>query len=893
MDNTQPDNIGKIELTSIIEEMQTSYLAYAMSVIVSRALPDVRDGLKPVQRRIIYAMHQMGYHHSHRYEKSASTTGEVMKNYHPHGNGPIYEAMVRMAQDFVMRYQLVDGQGNFGSIDGDPPAAERYTEARLAGISDELLRDIGKETVDFADNYSGTTKEPIVLPSVIPNLLLNGAAGIAVGMATQIPPHNLGEVCDALIYMIDNPYIEPKTDDVVAPKVDENVTDGREVLEALNTEPAHVTSDEHYRSAANVEDLTKLVKGPDFPTGASIYDQTEITAAYATGKGRIVMRAKADIEEAKNGRFDIIVTELPYQVNKAVLIAKIADLVRDKKIEGVSDLRDESDRKGMRIVIELKRDAKPQSVLNNLYKHTALQSVFNVNMVALSDGVPHLMNLKRMLEEFITHRVVVIRRRTEFELKEARAREHILEGLKIAVDNIDEVINTIRASADADTARVRLMEKFKLSELQATAILDMQLRRLAALERKKIEDELKMIRDLIAYLEDLLAHPAKILGVIKTELTEIKDKYGDPRRTRVYKQKVGEFSEEDLVADETTVVTVTKGGYVKRQSPASFRTQNRGGKGISSMTTKEEDAVSHLFYTQTLDNVLFFTDRGRVFQIKVWEIPEASRISKGQAIVNLINVDQGEKVTAILTTRAKDQTKYLFMGTRQGSVKKTPVEEYANIRKNGLISIKLDEGDELKWVAPTNGTHDIILITRQGQSIRFSESQVRPTHRDTSGVRGILLSKSDHLVSMNLVHSDQHDVLVVMENGLGKKTKIAAWKRQSRGGTGIKAAQITDKTGAIVTAQVVGPDDDSLVMTSNKGQLIKLHLKDVPTLQRQTQGVILMRVRAGETVAAAAVVSSTAEDVNLPATVPADGDMLIEEIDAEAISVETTEEAGK
>ncbi len=863
MDNTKPvNNIGKIETTSIVEEMQRSYLDYAMSVIVSRALPAVRDGLKPVQRRIIFAMQEQNLHHTSRYQKSAAVVGEVLKSYHPHGDSPVYEAMVRMAQDFSMRYPLVDGQGNFGSVDGDSPAAMRYTEARMSAMADELLRDINKDTVNFVDNYSQTTTEPTLLPAVIPNLLLNGASGIAVGMATQIPPHNLGEVTDALIHLIEHQTKESDTDKKAAKETTEEAvpevtaTDGREILEQLATPVEQSNSDAEFKSSATVDDLVKFIKGPDFPTGASIYDQSEILAAYATGKGRIVMRAKAEIEEARGGRYDIIVTELPYQVNKATLISRIADLVKDKKIEGIADLRDESDRKGMRIVIELKRDAKGQSVLNNLYKHTALQSVFNVNMVALSDGVPHLMTLKRILEEFVNHRIVVIRRRTEFELAEARAREHILEGLKIAVDNIDEVIRIIRSSKDSDEAKANLMSKFKLSELQATAILDMQLRRLAALERQKIEDELKMIRELIAYLEDLLAHPAKILAVIKDEITRIKERYADPRRTRVYKSKVGEFSEEDLVADETTIVAVTENGYIKRQQPSTFKTQNRGGKGVSGMTTKEEDAVAHIFYSQTHDNILFFTDRGRVFQIKVWEIPEASRIARGQAIVNLINIDQGEKVTAILTTRAKDTTKFLFMGTKQGSVKKTPIEEYANIRKNGLISIKLDQGDILSWVVPTTGQDDIILVTREGQSIRFSESQVRPTHRDTSGVRGILLTKQDEIVSMNLVNDPEQELFVIMQNGLGKKTKIIAWKRQSRGGSGIKAAQVTSKTGKIVTAQMIGPDDDTLVLTSTKGQLIKLLLKDVPSLQRQTQGVILMRVKAAEEVAAATVVSS-------------------------------------
>lgn len=884
-------NIGKIEPIALIDEMQKSYLDYAMSVIVSRALPDVRDGLKPVQRRIIYAMYDQNVRHTSRYQKSAAVVGEVLKNYHPHGDVAVYDAMVRMAQDFSLRYQLVDGQGNFGSVDGDSPAAMRYTEARMSAIADELLRDIDKETVDFTDNYSGTTQEPTVLPTVMPNLLLNGAAGIAVGMATQIPPHNLGELTDALLYMIEHPVkivdsqkgVEAKsevTDQTISNEVvsEEIVTEGVVVEEELvEPSPADyiLKNNGLFSSEATVEELMKFIKGPDFPTGASIYDQSEILAAYATGKGRIVMRAKAEIEEAKNGRFDIIVTELPYQVNKAVLIAKIADLVKDKKIEGISDLRDESDRKGMRMVIELKRDAKPQSVLNNLYKHTALQSVFNVNMVALSDGVPHLMTLKRVLEEFIRHRQVIVRRRSEYELRQAKAREHILEGLKIAVDNIDAVIETIRRSKDADEARGNLMSKFKLSELQATAILDMQLRRLAALERQKIEDELKLVREQIAYLEDLLAHPEKILILIKEELVKIKDKYADERRSRVYKQKVGEFSEEDLVADESTIVTVTEGGYIKRQLPATFKTQNRGGKGVSGMTTKDADTVSHIFYTRTLDNLLFFTDKGRVFQIKVWEIPESSRISKGQAIVNLVNVEQGEKVTAMLTNRAKDVVKFLFMGTKNGNVKKTPIEEYANIRKNGLISIKLESTDTLCWVVPTTGSDDIILVSYAGQSIRFSEKQVKATHRDTSGVRGIKLSKDDKVVSMNLATDDTNDLLVIMENGLGKKTKISSWKQQGRGGSGILAAQVTPKTGQIVTAEIVNQGFETLILTSNKGQLIKLNLRDVPTLQRQTQGVILMRTKAGEKVVAATVVS--------------DAEKTLETVEAEpeSITVET------
>ncbi len=843
-------NVGKIQPTPIIEEMQKSYLDYAMSVIVSRALPDVRDGLKPVQRRIVYAMHQQGLHHTSRYQKSAAVVGEVMKNLHPHGDAPIYEALVRMAQNFSLRYMLIDGQGNFGSIDGDSPAAMRYTEARLSAIADELLRDISKNTVKFIDNYSQTTQEPALLPSVIPNLLLNGASGIAVGMATQIPPHNLGEVCDALIYMIEHPA-KP----VIASEAKQSE---KEIATSSLNKLGTPRNDNTFSSDATVEDLMKFIKGPDFPTGASIYDATEIIAAYATGKGRIVMRAKAEIDETAQGKIQIIVSELPYQVNKATLIARIAELVKDKKLEGVADLRDESDRKQMvRIVFDLKRDAKPKSLLNNLYKHTAMQSVFNVNLVALSDGVPHLLTLKQILTEFIHHRQTVVRKRSEFELAEAKAREHILEGLMIAVRNIDEVIETIKKSKDADEAKGNLIKKFKLTEIQAVAILDMQLRRLAALEIQKIEDELKMIRETIAYLEDLLAHPEKILKVIKDELIKIKDRYGDDRRTRVYKQKVGEFSEEDLVQNEVTIVTITEGGYIKRQSPHSFRTQQRGGKGVMGISTKETDAVSHIFYTQTHDNILFFTDKGRVFQIKVWEIPETQRAAKGQAIVNLINVEQGEKITAVLTTHKNGQNaKYFFMCTKKGTVKKTAMEEYVNIRKNGLVAIKLDQDDELGWVCQTSGKDDLIIVSRSGKSIRFSETQVKPTHRDTSGVRGIRLSKDDEVVSLNLVDNNENELLVIMENGLGKKTKFSSWSRQGRGGQGVKAAQVNSKTGLIVTAQAINKNMDILVLTSTKGQLIKMDLKQVPTLQRQTQGVILMRVRPGEKVVAATVVST-------------------------------------
>lgn len=858
VDSTNP--IGKIEAAPLIEEMKRSYLDYAMSVIVSRALPDVRDGLKPVQRRILFVMHELGLLHSSSYRKCAKIAGDTSGNYHPHGESNVYGALVNLVQDFSQRYPTVQGQGNFGSVDGDEPAAMRYTEARLANVAEELLRDINKETVNFAFNYDNTKQEPVVLPAAIPNLLLNGASGIAVGMATQIPPHNLGEVVGALIQMIDHPHLATKTSEIKPTAADGTgqLADGQ-TDQDVSLQPIAASK---FQSAITVEQLMGNIRGPDFPTGASIYDSAEIMNAYATGKGRIVMRAKAEIEEVRGGRFDIVITELPYQVNKATLVVRIADLYKEKKIDGIADLRDESDRRGMRVVIELKRDAKPQSLLNNLYKLTSMQSVFNVNMVALVDGVPHLMPLKHILEEFISHRQVIVRRRSEFELREAKAREHILEGLKIAVDHIDEVITTIRRSKDQEDAKLNLIKKFKLTEIQAVAILDMQLRRLAALERQKIEDELKAVRINITYLEDLLTHPEKILGVIKEELKKVREKYGDERKTRVYKQKVGDFSEEDLVADEPTIVTITEGGYLKRQAPSTFKVQNRGGVGVSGITTKEEDAVSHIFYTRTLDNILFFTDRGRVFQVKVWEIPEASRISKGQAIVNLINVEQEEKITAILTTRGKSEdNKFFFMCTKNGNIKKTPLTEYASIRKNGLISIKLDAGDTLGWVVPTSGSADVVIVSRAGQSIRFSEKDVKGTHRDTSGVIGIKLGKGDSVVSAGKISDTKSEnLLVIMENGLGKKSPVGSWSRQRRGGSGVKAAQISAKTGRIVTAQIVGASHDTLVLTSNKGQLIKLNISEVPTLQRQTQGVILMRVRVGERVAAATVVGKDKRD---------------------------------
>ncbi|HET7713196.1 MAG TPA: DNA gyrase subunit A [Patescibacteria group bacterium] len=791
--------IGAVSPAEITTEMQKSYLDYAMSVIVSRALPDVRDGLKPVHRRILYAMHELGLHHGSTYKKSARIVGEVMGKYHPHGDMAIYDSLVRMAQQFNMRYPLVDGQGNFGSVDGDSPAAMRYTEAKLQKITDELLQDIDKETVKWRDNFDATLKEPLVLPAKLPNLLLMGSAGIAVGMATNIPPHNLREVVDAINALIDNPE-------------------------------------------ATTEDLMAYVKGPDFPTGGAIFDIQEITAAYATGKGRIVMRAKADIEEARGGRFDIIITELPYQVNKATLVARIAELVKEKKLEGISDLRDESDRRGMRVVIELKRDARPKQVLNTLYKHTAMQLAFNVNAVALVDNTPQTMTLKGILESYIKHRQEIVTKRTEFDLRAAKARAHILEGLKIALDHLDAVIKTIRESNSAEDAKKNLITKFKLTEIQSQAILDMQLRRLAALERQKIEDEYKEVLKLIDHLSSLLADIKKILAVIKEELLELKEKYGDDRRTRVYKQKIGEFSEEDLIAEEPVIVTITRGGYIKRSPVDAFKTQGRGGKGVTGITLKEEDAIAQIFQASTHDNILFFTNRGRVFQLKVHELPEGARTAKGQAVINLINIDQDEVITSTLSYsgKTKPDGQFLFMATRKGVVKKTPLSAYAAIRRNGIIAINLGTGDSLGWVRMTGGSDELLLVTRNGMSIKFKETDVRPTGRDTSGVVGIKIKEGDEVVGMDKAYGDSF-FIVVLEKGFGKKTAVSSWPIQGRGGQGVKAAEVTDRTGKIMAARAVTNEKEDLIITSNAGQVIKLPISEVPSLGRQTQGVILMR----------------------------------------------------
>ncbi len=811
------NQIGKIEARDINDEMQESYLDYAMSVIVARALPDVRDGLKPVHRRILYAMDKLGVRSTARYKKSANIVGEVLGKYHPHGDTAVYDSMVRMAQEWSTRYLLVDGQGNFGSMDGDSAAAYRYTEAKMTKVSEELLADIDKDTVDFVPNYDGSQKEPQVLPAKLPNLLLNGQIGIAVGMATAIPPHNLGELVDATTELIDNPD-------------------------------------------ATIEDLIQYVKGPDFPTGGIIYNADDIKNAYATGRGKIVIRAVAEIEEKKKGGFRIVVTEVPYQVNKASMIEKIADLVKDKKILGISDLRDESDRKGIRVVVELKKDAHPNKILNQLYKMTHLQDAFHVNMIALVDGIqPRTLTLKNVLEEFIKHRFGVVTRRTEFELAKAKARAHILEGLLIALKNIDAVIETIKKSKDKEVAKVNLMKKFKLTEIQAQAILDMRLQTLAGLERQKIQDEYDALKKLIAELEDILAHPKKIYGIIKDELQEMKEKYGDERRTKVVKTGIGEFSDKDLIPNEEVIVTMTKGNYVKRIPVSTYRVQHRGGKGVVGMKTKEEDLVTHMIFTKNHDNILFFTNKGRVFQTLVYELPAASRIAKGQPIVNVLQLAPEEVVTAIINVPDEKEGKYLMMATKKGTIKKTALDNFLNIRKTGIIAIGLDKNDELKWVKMTDGASDIILATKNSLAIRFNEKDVRPMGRAARGVRGIRLKGDDEVVGMDPVTPDG-ELLVVMENGYGKRTKLEQFTSHRRGGIGIKAGVVTKKTGRTVDVRVISSDKDDLVVVSRNGVIIRTPLATVSKIGRATQGVRIMRIDESDRVASVACIAETEID---------------------------------
>lgn len=809
-------DIGYIKERTIVKEMKESYLDYAMSVIVSRALPDVRDGLKPVHRRILYAMWTLGLRASSSYRKSATVVGEVLGKYHPHGDVAVYDALVRMAQDFSMRYPLVNGQGNFGSMDGDSAAAMRYTESKMERIAEELMYDIDKDTVDFVDNYDRSQKEPRVLPAKLPNLLLNGTDGIAVGMATKIPPHNLTELADGIAHLIDNPE-------------------------------------------CTLEDLMQFVTGPDFPTGGIIYNKKDIAQAYATGKAGIVVRAKTDIVEDKKGMFRIIVTEIPFQVNKANLITKIATLVKDKKIEGIRDLRDESDKDGVRIVVELKREAFPKKVLNKLFKMTQLQEKYHVNLLALVDGVqPQVLNLKSVLEYYVKHRQEVITRRTEFDLAKAKAREHILEGLKKALDHIDEIIETIKKSKDRDTAQTNLMKKWKFSEIQADAILNMRLSQLAALERQKIEDELKEIRALIKELEAILADPQKVLDLIKEDLEELKEKFGDERRTKVYARPVDQFSEEDLIAEEDLVVTMTRGGYIKSLAADTYTAQGRGGKGIIGMETKEEDVISHTFSCTSLADLFFFTSKGRVFKTKAYEIPKSQRRqAKGNSIVNFLQLGPEENVESILSIEKDDKAKNVAMVTMKGVVKRVALKDFDNVRKSGINAIKIKDDDRLKWVRTTEGNDEIMLVTSAGQAIRFKEDGVRVMGRAASGVRGINLKGDDVIVGMVVIGSDASktdSVMIVTEKGYGKKTKISQYKVQGRGGSGIKTAKVTAKNGKIVTARRLGKDKEEMIVISKKGQIIRLKTKVVPAQGRATQGVRIMRLKAGDKVASVALV---------------------------------------
>ena len=805
-DQRKDTSIGNVIPQSLSEEMRKCYLDYAMSVIIQRALPDVRDGLKPVHRRILYAMWQDGLRSTAKFRKSATVVGNVLGNYHPHGDSAVYDSMVRLAQDFSTRYPLVRGQGNFGSMDGDSAAAYRYTEAKLAAIAEEMLFDIEKQTVDFAPNFDGSKKEPTVLPAKIPNLLLNGTLGIAVGMATNIPPHNLTELCNGITAIIDN-------------------------------------------SEITIDELQEIITGPDFPTGGIIYDKNAIKQAYATGKGGIVMRAKTDIQEEKAGQFQIIVTEIPYAVNKANMLEKIATLVQEKKIDGIKGLRDESNKDGVRIVIELKKDSYPKKVLNHLFKMTSLQETFHVNMLALVDGQPRVLNIKDILTEYIKHRQEVVRRRTEFDLTKAKDRAHILEGLRIALLKINEVIETIKKSKDKDAAKVNLMKKYKLSEIQSSAILEMRLQQLANLERLKVEQEYKEKLELIKELESILKSVKKMLGIIKDEVLGIKERFGDERRTVVIPHPVGDFSMADLVPDETTIVMLTKDGYIKRLPPDTFRTQGRGGKGVAGLSTKEQDEVEQLFSTNTHADLLFFTSRGRVFKLKAYEVPQGSRTSKGQAIVNFLQLAPGERAATVLSMSATKNSKYFIMVTSQGTIKKVALEDFANVRRSGLIAINLHEGDDLEWVKPTSGKDEVSIVTKNGQSIRFEEADVRAMGRAASGVRGIKLKKDDRVIGMDIIDKElakkgKYTLFTLSELGLGKQTNIKEFKVQNRGGSGVRAMKVTAKTGPVVAAFLALADEDrDLMMISKKGVVIRQAYKGVPTLGRDTQGVRLMRFK--------------------------------------------------
>lgn len=873
MSNDQNPELNKTSDSSIKEqnitgELKKSYINYAMSVIVARALPDVRDGLKPVQRRILFTMHKMNIQPGSAYKKVARIVGEVMGKYHPHGDAAISDALVRMGQEFSMRYMLIDGQGNFGSVDGDPPAAMRYIEARLDKHGAEILKDLEQKTVDFYPNYDGNETQPEVLPAAFPNLLLNGTEGIAVGMATKIPPHNLTELADSIINIIsykntwfeNNEQFEKIDYDTVIKRVED--------IDKLDKKRFY-----KFEVAEDIKEIMKFIKGPDFPTGAEIYDKKEIDQIYLTGKGRVLMRAVSSIEESKPGRFQIIITELPYQVNKANLIAKISQLYRDKKIVGITDLRDESSSKeGIRITIDLKRDAQPKAVQNQLYKYTEMQKNFNANMLALVDGEPQLLNFKQILQYFISHRQEIVIRRHEFELAKLREREHILEGLLIALDNIDEIIQTIRNSKDVDTARTELMKKFELSEIQAQAILDMQLRRLAALEAQKIQDEYNQVVARIKEVLIILNTPEKVIEIIQEEVEALKSKFGDERRSKLHKGKVGEISDEDIIASEDTIVTISEQGYIKRVKDDSYQIQKRGGVGKKAMSTKNDDSVRHIFKCNTHDQILFFTNRGKVYSLKVYEIPEYSRTAKGLPVVNLIQVENDELVTSVLTRKGdgqiidediaqegeedvvKKKNKFLFMATKKGNVKKTELTEYTNIRSNGLIAIGLDAEDELIWVKPTSGENTIMLVSNHGKSITFDESDVRKMGRPAKGVRGIRLKSEDFVIAMDVLREKEVYVLTISEKGYGKLSEITQFNKQNRGGSGIFAARVNDKTGKLVVARLLDHPEKELLILSENNNAIKIPTNNLPIQNRQTAGVKLIRLKTGDKVATAAIV---------------------------------------
>lgn len=812
--------LGKIQNREITEEMKESYLDYAMSVIVSRALPDVRDGLKPVQRRILYAMHDLGLTHTAKFRKSAAVVGEVMGKYHPHGDAPIYEALARMAQSFSLRYPLINGQGNFGSVDGDSPAAMRYTEERLTNLAEQMLVNIEKETVPFIDNYDGSKQEPSVLPSKIPQLLLNGVVGIAVGMATNIPPHNLTEVIDGAIHLINYPK-------------------------------------------ATIEDLLEFIKGPDFPTGGIIYNTQDIVQAYSTGRGAIVTRGETEIvnEKSPYGRSpaggQIIIKEIPFQVNKATMIEKIADLVKEKKIDGIRDVRDESDKDGMRVVLELKSDARPQKILNNLYQHTDLQKTFHLNMLGLVDGVqPQILSLKDILQQFISHRQNIITRRTQFDLARTKERIHILQGLKKALDHIDAIIQTIKKSKDRETAQKNLEKDFKLTAIQATAILEMRLQTLAGLERQKITDELEEKEKLAKHLEALLKDPKRILEEIKKELTEIKEKFGDERKTKIVKKALEEFKEEDLIPEEETVIILTRGGYIKRLKPESYRLQKRGGKGVIGAATKEEDVVEQFITANTHDDLLFFTDSGKIFKSRAFDVPESSKTAQGKTIFSFLNISSQEKVTAVLSLAKNSSRQFLVLVTKNGLMKKIKASDFQNIRNSGLIIVKLKKDDLLKWVRISSGNDEIILITKLGKAIRFPESNIRAMGRQASGVHAMKMKTLDEIVGMDIIQKIQilnskfqKELLIVLENGYGKTTNLKFYKKQKRGGSGVLTAKVNAKTGQIVSAKIMNPEEKDLIAISQKGQVIRMPLSAIPSLGRATQGVRIMRLDSKDKIA--------------------------------------------